>query len=42
VDEEAGKISCLVEATAAETANTAHREAQGLVADEIYSVKEFT
>lgn len=42
VDEEAGKIFCLVEADSAEDANTVHREAHGLVADEIFSVKEFT
>lgn len=40
VDEEAGKIFCLVEAESAEDANTVHREAHGLVADEIYSVSE--
>ena len=40
VDEEAGKIFCLVEAPSAEAANTVHREAHGLVADEIYSVTE--
>ena len=40
VDEEAGKIFCLVEAPDAEAANTTHREAHGLVADEIYSVSE--
>lgn len=40
VDEEAGKIFCLVEAPNAEAANTVHREAHGLVADEIYSVTE--
>lgn len=40
VDEEAGKIFCLVEAPNAEAANTVHREAHGLVADEIYSVIE--
>jgi hypothetical protein len=38
VDEEAGKIFCLVEAPAAEAANTVHRKAHGLVADEIYPV----
>jgi hypothetical protein len=38
VDEEAGKIFCLVEAPDAEAANTVHREAHGLVADEIYPV----
>ena len=40
VDEEAGKIFCLVEAPDAEAANTVHREAHGLVADEIYLVSE--
>lgn len=40
VDEEAGKIFCLVEAPHAEAATTVHREAHGLVADEIYSVVE--
>jgi hypothetical protein len=40
VDEEAGKIFCLVEAPNAEAANTVHREAHGLVADEIYPVSE--
>ena len=39
-DEEAGKIFCLVEAPNAEAANTVHREAHGLVADEIYAVAE--
>ena len=41
VDETAGKIFCLVEAEDAESANTVHREAHGLVADEIYPVGEF-
>ncbi len=41
VDEEAGKIFCLVEAPDAEAANAVHREAHGMVADEIYSVSEF-
>ena len=40
VDEAAGKIFCLVEAPTAEAANTVHREAHGLVADEIYPVAE--
>ena len=40
VDEKAGKIFCLVEADNAEDANTVHREAHGLVADEIYPVSE--
>ena len=42
VDEEAGKIFCLVDAPDAETANTVHREAHGLVADAIYPVVEGT
>jgi Protein of unknown function (DUF4242) len=40
IDEDAGKIFCLVEAPSAEAASTVHREAHGLVADEIYSVSE--
>jgi hypothetical protein len=40
VDEAAGKIFCLVEAPDAEAANTVHREAHGLVADEIHEVSE--
>ncbi len=40
VDERAGKIFCLVDAPDADTAATVHREAHGLVADEIYEVKE--
>jgi hypothetical protein len=40
VDEGAGKIFCLVEAPDAESANTVHRQAHGLVADEIYPVTE--
>jgi hypothetical protein len=40
VDESQGKIFCLVEAPDAETAARVHREAHGLVADEIYEVQE--
>ena len=40
IDQEGKKIFCLVEAPDAETANTVHREAHGLVADEIYEVSE--
>jgi hypothetical protein len=40
VDEGAGAIFCLVEADTAELAGTVHREAHGLVADEIYRVSE--
>lgn len=42
VDEAAGKIFCLVDAASSEDANTVHREAHGLVADEIYEVSEHT
>jgi len=40
VDEAAGKIFCLVEAPDAQAAASAHREAHGLVADEIFPVAE--
>jgi Protein of unknown function (DUF4242) len=40
VDEKAGKIFCLVEAPDSEAANKVHREAHGLVADEIFEVTE--
>jgi hypothetical protein len=40
VDEQAGKIFCLVEAPDADAAHAVHREAHGLVADEIYPVHE--
>ena len=40
VDEDKGTIFCLVEAPDAEAANTVHREAHGLVADEVHEVKE--
>jgi hypothetical protein len=40
VDEEHGKVFCLVEAPSADVAHTVHREAHGLVADEIYPVQE--
>lgn len=38
VDEQAGKVFCLVEAPDADAAHAVHREAHGLVADEIYPV----
>lgn len=41
-DPKAGKIFCLVDAPNAEAALTVHREAHGLVADEIYQVEEHT
>ena len=40
VNEAEGKIFCLVDAPDPEAANTVHREAHGLVADEIYAVSE--
>jgi hypothetical protein len=40
VDEQNGKVFCLVEAPNAEAAHTVHREAHGLVADEIFEVSE--
>lgn len=40
VNEEAGKIYCLVEAPDAEAANTVRREAHGLVASSIHEVIE--
>jgi len=40
VDEPCGKVFCLVDAPSPEAAATVHREAHGLVADEIYQVQE--
>lgn len=40
VDEGEGRIFCLVEAPDAAAAATVHREAHGLVADEIHQVQE--
>jgi hypothetical protein len=40
VDETRGKIFCLVEAPSADAAEAVHREAHGLLADEIYQVQE--
>jgi len=40
VDEKQGRIFCLVDAPNADAANDVHRDAHGLVADEIYEVKE--
>jgi hypothetical protein len=40
VDEANGKIFCLAEAPSAEAAATVHREAHGLVAQQIFEVKE--
>ena len=40
VNESEGKIFCLVDAPSPEAANIVHREAHGLVADEIHPVVE--
>ena len=40
VDEGKGEVFCLVEAPDADTAHTVHRQAHGLVADEIHQVQE--
>jgi len=39
-NEQAGKVYCLVEAPSKEAAERVHREAHGLVADEIVEVQE--
>jgi len=38
IDEATGTVTCLVEAPTADAAHAVHREAHGLVADEIYPV----
>jgi len=40
VDEHKGAVFCLVEAPSAEAAARVHKEAHGLVADEIHEVKQ--
>ena len=40
LDEADGTIFCLVEAPSADAASTVHREAHGLVADQVHLVKE--
>jgi hypothetical protein len=40
VDEAEGRLFCLVDAPDVETANAVHREAHGLVADQIFPVAE--
>ena len=40
VDEKCGKVFCLVEAPSADAASAVHREAHGLVADEVFQVQE--
>jgi hypothetical protein len=40
VDESNGKVFCLVDAPSADAASTVHREAHGLVADDVFPVEE--
>jgi Protein of unknown function (DUF4242) len=40
VDEDQGQIFCLVDAPSAEAAAAVHKEAHGLVADQIFPVQE--
>lgn len=40
VNEDSGKIFCLVDAPTADAAAAVHREAHGLVADDIFEVSE--
>jgi hypothetical protein len=40
VNEPEGKVFCLVEAPSPDAATTVHREAHGLVADEVFEVQE--
>ena len=40
VDEEQGKVFCLVDAPSPEAASSVHREAHGLVADDLFEVSE--
>jgi hypothetical protein len=42
VNEGKGKVFCLVEAPSADAASTVHREAHGLVADDVFEVQEGT
>jgi hypothetical protein len=40
VNEDLGKIFCLVEAPSVEAADSVHRQAHGLVADAVFEVRE--
>jgi hypothetical protein len=40
VDEPNGKVFCLVEAPSADAASLVHKEAHGLVADDVFQVQE--
>jgi hypothetical protein len=40
VNESQGKVFCLVDAPSPDAASTVHREAHGLVADDVFEVQE--
>jgi hypothetical protein len=40
MDEEAGKVFCLIDAPSAEAAVAVHRDAHGVLADRIFEVRE--
>ena len=40
VNEAQGKVFCLVEAPSADAAETVHRDAHGLLADDVFEVQE--
>jgi len=40
VDERNGKVFCLVEAPSADAATAVHRDAHGLLADDVFEVQE--
>lgn len=40
IDEDAGKVFCLIEAPSAEAAVAVHRDAHGVLADRIFEVRE--
>jgi hypothetical protein len=40
VSEDEGKVFCLVEAPSADAASLVHKEAHGLVADDVFQVQE--
>jgi Protein of unknown function (DUF4242) len=40
VDEQHGKVFCLVEAPSSDAASAVHREAHGLVAEQVFQVQE--
>ena len=40
VDEKAGKVFCLVEAPSADAASSVHRDAHGLLDDDVFQVQD--